>query len=119
MQTVLNKDKVARDCAAMAGVVTFLSSLAGGKLIYRQADRPGAGARSHVPGHRPDRNPTCGEFMLTVQPVARLASALQVRCIWRPMTLAVRARRLMQLPLRSRRAAGKPIFEQALIDRPA
>jgi hypothetical protein len=55
--------------------------------------------------------------MLAVQPVARLASVLQVRRISSPMTLAVWARNNSYNFLHAR--TGKPILEQALIDRPA
>jgi hypothetical protein len=49
-------------------------------------------AWGRVPGHRPDGKQTYGELMLAVQPLARLASVLQVCRISSSMTLAVWAR---------------------------
>jgi antitoxin (DNA-binding transcriptional repressor) of toxin-antitoxin stability system len=57
--------------------------------------------------------------MLAAQPVARLASVLQVRRISSPMTLAVWARINDSTRTTSTARTGKPILEQTLIDRPA
>jgi hypothetical protein len=55
--------------------------------------------------------------MLAVQPVARLASVLQVRRISSPMTLAAWAHNHYYNLHHA--CTGKPILEQALIDWPA
>jgi hypothetical protein len=100
-KTELEMDECARNAEAMERATFFLSSIDNSALIdqVHMECAPGsvhqtaaarspesrarrlALARCRVPGHRPDGKPTYGELMPAVQPVAQLASVLQVRRI--------------------------------------
>jgi hypothetical protein len=99
LKTELKKDERARDLKAIVNATFFLSTRCTGS-VHQTAEAPSPESRTRrpalawgrVPGHSPDGKPTYGELMLAVQPVARLASVLQVRRISSPKTLAVWAR---------------------------